>query len=363
MHHDQEAQMTGPQAIDPQRVQAFASKMLGIYSGGMLSHLVDIGHRTGLFEVAAQGPATSAGLAQRAGLHERYVREWLGGMATGGIFSYDAEAQTYTLPPEHAMLLSGETMRNVAPMSRMVTLLARHVPAVADCFRHGGGVPYAAYRPEFTDVMDDGWRRIFDEQLVSGFLPLVVGLSDRLAAGIRVADVGCGTGHAINVLAQAYPRSTFVGYDFATDAIERAQAEAEALRLSNVRFEVLDVVTLRPEPPFDLVLAFDAIHDQVDPLSVLRHVHDALASDGMFYMMEFKFASDVGANVGNPFAPLLYGISTLHCMSVSLAEGGAGLGAVWGHEAASRLLAEAGFQDVEVVDTPRPQNYAFVCRK
>jgi SAM-dependent methyltransferase len=337
--------------------------MLGIYSGGMLSSLVDLGYRTGLFDAAAEGPATSQELAERAGLQERYVREWLGGMTTGGIFTYDADSRTYSLPPEHAALLTGATMRNVAPMSRVITLLAGHVPAVADCFRRGGGVPYEAYRPEFTEVMDDTWRRIYDEQLVGGFLPYAPGLADRLAAGIRVADVGCGTGHAVNVLARAFPASAFVGYDLAGDAIDRARAEAEAMGLSNARFGVLDVATLPPEPKFDLITAFDAIHDQVDPQTVLRRIHDALVPDGTFYMVEFKFASDVGANVGNPFAPLYYGASTLHCMTVSLARGGAGLGAVWGEDTARELLAEAGFGHVEVVDTPRPQNYAFVCRK
>src|SRR5262249_27013534 len=150
-----EGAMAESVTLDPQRVQAFAGKMLGIYNGGMLSLLVDLGHRTGLFDIAARGPATSEELADRAGLQERHVREWLGGMAAGGIFSYDAATRTYTLPPEHAVLLTGATVRNVAPLSRFVTLLAQHVPGVADCFRRGGGVPYEAYRPEFTDTMDD----------------------------------------------------------------------------------------------------------------------------------------------------------------------------------------------------------------
>jgi len=344
-------------------VGAFAGTMLGIYRGAMLSHMVDLGHRTGLFAAAAQGPATSEELAQRAGLQERYVREWLGAMATGGIVTYDAATQSYTLPPEHALLLAGDSMRNLAPLSQMMTLLAKHVPAVAECFRAGGGVPYEAFRPELTQVLDDTWRRIYDEQLITGFLPAVPGLLDRLQAGINVADVGCGTGHAINLMAQAFPASTFVGYDLADDAIALARAEADALGLTNVSFAVLDVTQLPSEPRVDFVTTFDAIHDQVDPVTVLRRIHDALADGGIFYMMEFKFASDVGENVGNSFAPLYYGISTLHCMTVSLANGGLGLGTVWGEATARRLLAEAGFERVERVDTPRPQNYAFVCHR
>jgi SAM-dependent methyltransferase len=317
----------------------------------------------GLFEAAAQGPATSQELAERAGLDERYVREWLGAMTTGGITLYDSAAQQYSLPPEHAVLLTGNGMRNAAPVSRLVPLLAEHVPAITDCFRAGGGVPYVAFRPQFTDVMDDIWRRIYEEQLIDGFLPKVAGLTERLASGISVADIGCGTGHAIHVMARAFPSSTFVGFDLATDAIERARNEASMLELANARFVGLDVAELPTRPQFDLITAFDAIHDQVDPLSVLRRVRAALAPGGTFYMMEFKFASDVGANIDNPFAPLYYAVSLLHCMTVSLAAGGAGLGAVWGEAVARRVLAEAGFTDVRVVDTPRPQNYAFVCRQ
>ena len=164
-------------------------------------------------------------------------------------------------------------------------------------------------------------------------------------------------------MAKAFPASTFVGYDVAEDAIARAREEATGMGLSNARFEVLDVAELPAESPFDLITTFDAIHDQVEPQTVLRRIHDALAPGGIFYMVEFKFASEVGANIGNPFAPLYYGASLLHCMTVSLANGGAGLGAVWGEETARRLLAEASFRAVDVVETPRPQNYAFVCRK
>src|SRR5262245_351179 len=160
--------------------------------------------------------------------------------------------------------------------------------------------------------MDDIWRRIYDEQLVDGFLPAVAGLSERLGDDIRVADIGCGTGHAINGVVQVFPASTFVGYDLAEDAIERALSEAEAVNLTNVRFEVLDVAALPSEPQVDLITAFDAIHGQFDPRAVLRRAHDALAADGTFCMMELKIASDVGAYIGNPFASLYYGMSTLH---------------------------------------------------
>jgi len=204
-----------PRPLDEASVEAFAGRLLELYTGGMLTFLIDVGHRTGLFAALAAAPATSAELAARADLQERYVREWLGAMATGGIVGYDPATASFSLPAEHAACLTGAGSANLAPLSRLDTHLAGHVDAVARAFREGGGVPYAAYRPEFTDVMDALGRGVFDELLVDGLVPLVPGLAERLAAGSRVADVGCGTGHAIVLLAAAYPASTFTGYDLA----------------------------------------------------------------------------------------------------------------------------------------------------
>jgi SAM-dependent methyltransferase len=348
--------------IDRTRADEFARKLVGVYTGAVLTELVDIGYQTGLFESAAAGPATSQQLAKRAGLNERYVREWLGAMTTGGVFTYDAATGAYALPPEHAVYLTGQTARNAAPLSQMLNNLGKHLPKLVECFRHGGGVPYRDFRPEFTDRMDDVSRRIYDEHLIGGFLAAVPGIPERLASSVRAADVGCGTGHAVNLMARAYPRSSFVGYDFAPDAIARATAEARAMGLANARFEVMDVTRLPAEPAFDLVTAFDSIHDQVDPATALRRICQALAPGGVFLMIDFKFKSRVEGNLGNPFAPLYYGMSLMHCMTVSLAEGGAGLGSVWGEELARRMLADAGFRAVEVVDSPRPQNIIYICR-
>jgi 2-polyprenyl-3-methyl-5-hydroxy-6-metoxy-1,4-benzoquinol methylase len=210
--------------------------------------------------------------------------------------------------------------------------------------------------------MDDVWRRIYDEVLIPGFIGGVAGLADSLRQGISVLDVGCGSGHAMNVLAREFSRSRFVGYDIGEDAIDAAQAEALAMGLTNSSFEVKDVARLPAEPKFDLVTAFDAIHDQKDPDAVLRGISRALAKDGTFLLVDFKFSSNVEDNVGNPYAPLYYGTSLMHCMPVSLAEGGKGLGTVWGEQLARRMLGEAGFTQVRVLDTPRPQNYMFVCK-
>jgi SAM-dependent methyltransferase len=179
-----------------------------------------------------------------------------------------------------------------------------------------------------------------------------------------VADVGCGTGHALVLMAGAYPSSTFVGYDLAPDAIDRAGAEAAAAGLTNVWFEVRDAARLAVEEPFDVVFVFDAIHDQVAPAEVLDRIYEALAPGGLFVMVEPRASSNLEGNLANPLAPLLYSVSTLHCLTVSLADGGAGLGTVWGEQQARRMLDDAGFGDVAVHEAPGdPMNAVFVTRK
>jgi SAM-dependent methyltransferase len=334
------------------QAEAFAERLLGVYADSVVTLLVDLGYRTGLLDTLAAGGGTSTELAERAGLVERYVRECLGGLTTAGIVEYSPETGSYRLPPGHATCLSGPGSANLAPVSRVTALLGRHVADVAHAFRTGGGVPYEAFRPEFTEVMDEVSRGLFDGQLLDGILPLTGELPGRLAAGVRAADIGCGTGHAVNVLARAFPHSRFTGYDIAADAIERGRAEAADWGLSNAAFEVCDVARLPVDPQVGAVFAFDAIHDQADPAGVLARAFDALEPGGVFVMLDVKAASRLEDNLGNPLAPWLYGISTLHCLTVSLAQDGAGLGTVWGESLALRMLAETGFRDVSVHDVP-----------
>jgi SAM-dependent methyltransferase len=353
-----------PATIDPAAVEAFAGRVLGVITSGMLSHLIDIGHRTELFDAAAEGPGSSETIAARAGLSERHVREWLGAMVTAGFVDYDPTTRTYALPPERAVLLTARSPMTMAPFSQLNTHLAKHVAEVATSFREGGGVPYAAYRPEFTEVMDHMGRGAFDGLLVDAVVPLVPGLVDQLTAGARVADVACGTGHAIVLLGRAFPASTFVGYDLDPGAIERARAEAASFGLDNVSFEVGDAARLRPSTPFDAVFVFDAIHDQADPYRVLARINEMLVDGGTFVMKEPRVSSNLEDNIGNPFAPLVYAVSTLHCMQVSLAEGGAALGTAFGEQLALQLLDDAGFDDVVVHDAPGdPIDAIYVSRK
>lgn len=346
---------------DPQ--QRFATRLLDIYTGSILTQLIDIGHRTDLFETLALGPGSCHQISARAGLQERYVREWLGAMATAGIVCYDIITGTYALTPAHAPLLTGQTARNVAPRSRVLNSLSQHVAGLSDCFRHGGGIPYVAYQPEFTHAMHLAHCLAYDEHLVNAYVDAVNGLRSRLHQGIDVLDIGCGTGHVLNLLARAFPHSTFHGYDVAAEAIALARSQAETMRLSNVTFVTRDAAALPSEPRFDLIIALDAIHHQHAPAAVLRRIHQALAPGGIFLMVEHDFSSHLAENLDNPLAPLYYGLSVMHCLTVSLAEGGAGLGIMWGRQAAIQALAEAGFTQVEVLQTPRPQNCMFVCRQ
>jgi len=341
-----------PSTLDEGRIEQFMQQTFGSYIGGMVTLMIDLGYRTGLFEAAAAGSATSSELAARAGLQERYVREWLGAMVTSGVIGYDPLSAAYTLPLEHAVCLTGEGASNIARLSLFTSMLGKHVGAVATAFREGGGVPYSKFRPEFTDVMDTMSRNVFDESLVNGLLPLAPGVTELLTSGARAADVGCGTGHALVLLAKAFPASTFVGYDLAEDAIARARAEAAEAGLTNVSFEVCDVAHLSVDKPFDVIFSFDTIHDQVDPAAVLANIHAALVAGGPYVMVEPYSSSNLEDNVGNPIAPLMYAVSTLHCMTISLAHGGAGLGTAWGEQRARQMLADAGFGEVTVNPAP-----------
>lgn len=349
--------------LDPDKLEAAAGTVLSLYAGSMLTYMIDIGHRTGLLAVAAQRPGTSDDLAARAGLQERYVREWLGAMVTGGVFEYDPSTKTYTLPAELGAVLTGGPLP-LAVMAAMNTHLGKQVHEVARAFREGGGVPYAAYRPEFTDVMDAVGRVLYDTALVDVYLPLVDGLTARLDAGATVADIACGTGHALVVLARRFPASTFVGIDLDEGAIARARAEAAGAGLTNVRFEVADAAHLAYTDRFDAVFVFDAVHDQVDPAGVLGCIHRALQPGGVFVMKEPRAADSLEGNIGNPFAPILYSVSTLHCMTVSLAHGGAGIGTMFGEQLALGLLRDAGFSDVTVLPAPGdPADGVYIARK
>ena len=269
--------------LDVARVEEFAGKVLQIIADASTALSLSIGHRTGLFDgLAGLPPSTSRQVAAATGLQERYVREWLAAMLVGGIVEHDPATDTWRLPPEHGAVLTRRAGKdNLAKLAQMIGLMANVEQQVVICFRRGGGVPYSAYT-EFHTLMAEDSKDLAEALLVDDVVPLVAGLSDRLSRGISVADVGCGSGHHLNVLASTYPASSFVGFDFSEEAVSSARSAAESRGLTNVHFEVRDVTDLSATSPFDLVTAFDAIHDQAHPAAVLAGIAASLPLHRVF---------------------------------------------------------------------------------
>ena len=329
--------------------EEFAERLLGAFNDASLVLLLSVGHQVGLFEtLASLPPSTSAEIAGAAGLQERYVREWLGGMTTSRVVEHDPDRRTYWLPAEHAASLTAAAgPANLAGMMQYLPLLASVEPDVVRCFAEGGGVGYESF-PRLHAIMAEDSAATHDAGLISSVLPVVPGLTERLERGAHLADLGCGSGHAVNLLARAFPASRFVGHDFSEQAIAAARDEARRWGLENAEFVVSDVTRLDATAEFDVVTAFDAIHDQAHPATVLANIHSALKPGGTFLMVDIRASSDVQDNLEIPWGTFLYTVSLMHCMTVSLALGGDGLGTVWGEQTAVRMLGEAGFGHVEV---------------
>jgi SAM-dependent methyltransferase len=313
--------------------------------------------------MAGLPPSSSAQIAAAAGLDERYVREWLGGATAARVVDYEPGAATYVLPPERAAVLTRAAgPDNLARVAQFIPLLGEVEQQILDCFRNGGGLSYSAY-PRFHAIMAEQSGEVFDAALVDVVLPLAEGLPERLTAGADVADIGCGSGHAINVMAQAFPASRFTGIDFSDEGLSTARDEVSRLGLANAQFLAADVGNLDMTDAYDVITAFDAIHDQAQPARVLANIRRALRPGGVLLMVDIKASSRVEDNIGAPMAPYLYTVSTMHCMSVSLGLDGAGLGTCWGRQLATTMLADAGFTDVDVREIESdPLNYYYICR-
>jgi SAM-dependent methyltransferase len=348
-------------ASDP-AVQAFAERMLRCYNDASVALMISIGHRTRLFDrMAEMDPATSQEIADECGLSERYVREWLGAMTTGAIIEHNPATNRYWLPAERAALLTrAASPNNLASVAQWFAVLGGVEDKVVDAFRHGRGVPYSAYG-RFHEVMAEESGQTVVAALDEHILPLVPGLEDRLERGIDVVDVGCGRGKALMHLAERFPRSRFTGIDYSEEAIASAISETVERELHNLQFSQVDAAEWNAREAYDLVLAFDAIHDQPAPGQVLENIRRALRPGGVFLMQDIAAASCVHGNMNHPVGAFIYTISCMHCMSVSLAGGGPGLGAAWGKELALDMLADAGFEQVRVEQLPHDiLNYYYI---
>jgi SAM-dependent methyltransferase len=343
------------------QVDEFADHLIGVVNSAMLALMISVGFRTGLFDAMEPlGPSSSAEIAAAARLEERYVREWLAAVSTGGVVVHDPVNMTFVLPPERAAALKrvvgGPGSNRIAALAQHVGVLAKLEDAVVDCFRKGGGVPYDALWSAWGDRVGPVEAMpglLEDAALLEGALPLVPRIVERLQRGIEVADVGCGDGRQLNVMAQRFPASRFVGFDyFAGESMEAGRVQARLNGLTNVRFEKKDASALDGSEMFDFITTFDSVHDQAHPDLVLRGIAKSLRPGGVYLCVDTSGSSTLADNLGDPLGTFKYTWSVMHCMTVSLAYGGMGLGTVWGEQLARRMMTEAGFSSVETVHLP-----------
>jgi len=346
--------------MDKQRSQQFMQKLVGDSATALAAALVIVGDRAGLFKaMAGRGALSIDALAARSGVAARYVEEWLAVMAGAGYVEHDAAADRYTLPDEHAMFLVDPAAEYYlgGVFASLPSFMAM-APRVADAFKAGSGVSFAEFGAEMPVALEQMNRAVYENRLVR-WLAALPEATERLAAGGRAIDVGCGAGAVPIILAKAFPRAAITGLDADERSIALARERArEAGVAERVSFIAAGALALPLEPKWDLISTFDVVHDLPDPERTLARIRDALAGGGTYLMVEPKVADSLEDNRANPFARMLYGMSCLHCVPQSLAQGGPGLGACWGEKKARALAKRAGFSSFERVDA-RSQVMAF----
>jgi len=330
--------------LDQEKLEAFVQRIVLDVGTAMRGGLMYIGDRLGIFaSLAESGPVSAAELAQQTGLNERYLREWLGSMATAEYLEHDSEADTYFLPAEHALPLADEEFPFfTGGMLQMIVPTVTVAPQVAEAFKSGKGVTQDQYLPDMYESIERLTAPWYKHQLVQTWIPALAGVEGKLQAGGSACDVGCGSGRAPITLATAFPQAEVHGYDVHAGSIERASANAQTEGVAErVTFTVGDGADL-PEGRFDLISTFDVVHDSVDPVGLMSAIRQALRENGTYLMLEMNASGDVEEN-RNPLGKFLYNVSTLYCMTTSLAHGGAGIGACMGEEKARELAYAAGF--------------------
>jgi len=339
------------QSFDNSKAEAFAGTLLDILNKSALSYMISLGHRSGLFDcMDNMEPATSKEIAEKAKLNERYVREWLGAMVTGGIVDYFPASKSYRFAPEHAAYLTRKAVAdNLAVLTQYMAVMGSVEDDILKCFKEGGGVPYSKFH-RFHEVLAEDSGQSVLSSLESHILSLIPGIVDKLKKGIEMLDAGCGSGKIITKLASLFPNSHFTGMDLSSEAIANARREAAESRLNNVEFIVQDLTDFHltaPVEQFDFITTFDAIHDQGQPLNVLKGIYRALKQDGIYLMQDISGTSHLEEDIKHPIGTFLYSISCMHCMTVSLAQNGEGLGTMWGEDLTKEYLGKAGFTNIQ----------------
>jgi len=341
--------------IDEAKRDAFQMSVLEELAGSYGGVMISIGNRLGLYEALdGAGPIDAAELAARTGCAERYVLEWLNGQAAAGNVIYDREAATYELPAEHAAVLADpHSPHLMTPAFECAAALWADADMAVEAFRSGAGVPWGEHDERLFCGVAAFYRNGYQLMLVPEWLPALDGVVERLEAGAKVADVGCGHGHSTVLMAQAFPESRFWGFDTHAESIAEARANAERAGVADrVTFEVATADGY-VESGFDLVCFFDAFHDMGDPVGAAHHARRALAPEGSLMLVEPNAADDVADNVGT-IAKLYYGGSTMLCTAHALSEdGGYALGAQAGPARLAEVLEEAGFRSFrKAAETP-----------
>jgi SAM-dependent methyltransferase len=324
-----------------------------------------VGDRLGIFRaVAEHGPLTSRQLAERTGLNERYVREWAAAMTASGYIDYRPEDETFGMTPEQALVLvDDKSPFNVSGGFVYAIACIRQLPKLMDAFRNGGGVPFAEFGPEIVEAIERLFAPGYELFVANQWIPAIPELHEKLRLGAEVAEIGCGAGQALIPVALAFPNSSFTGYEIDTTSIQRALGKTREAGVSGrVSFEQVPAEEMPDEDRYDLIMAFNCIHDMSNPRGALAGMRRALKPGGAALWSEARVSDQLEENL-NPLGRLLYGTSVMHCMTVSLADGGEGLGNVVGPETARALAKEAGFSSFDVLHIDNPYHRVFVLRK
>ncbi|MEX0683518.1 MAG: class I SAM-dependent methyltransferase [Dehalococcoidia bacterium] len=352
-------------SADPGKVAQFATRVLQDWGGAHIIALAYIGDRLGIFRALADGvPMTSQDLADRTGLNERYIREWAAAMAASEYIDYNPRDHTFRLSPEQvAVLADDDSPRFMGGGFLYAQACVRQLPRLMEAFKNGGGIAFAEFGPEIVEAIQRLFAPGYESAVATQWLPALGEVFERVKAGADVAEVGCGAGQALIPFAKAYLNSRFVGYDIDEESIRRARRHAANADLGErVSFEFTAAEDIPHKGHFDLIIAFNCIHDMANPRGALAGVCRALKPDGAFLWSEANASDRLEDNI-NPMGRLLYATSVMHCMTVSLAHGGEGLGNVVGEGTARELAREAGFSHFEKLPVEHPYHQLFLLEK
>jgi len=351
----------GRNTMDKIRLRACVERVYRDAAGATTSGLIYLGVKTGLFDaMRGKGPLSIAEVSSSAGLNSRYIEEWLKGMVAAEYLDYEPSSKTFELPDEHAYLFASEgTDHYVGGLFQGMPGLLHAAPGVADAFRNGGGIRYTDFHPEVHESVDMMNRGIYRQRLCDEWLPAVPGLAEKLSDGGTALDLGCGVGTVTLTLAESFPSGRFVGVDLHEPSIVQAEEVAKSAGVeARTEFQANPIELLPEEQQFDLITAFDCVHDLADPVGVLNSIRRRLKPDGTFLVLEIKAADCLEDNI-HAIGAMFYGFSMFHCMTQSLAEGGPGLGACLGPSRTEALMKEAGFTRFEPIKIRSPVNLLY----